>query len=276
MASPTSPNAPSPTPSSPTPRRGRPAPLRAVVSRVEQPSPRIRRVVLGGGDLAQFSWPGPASHLKLVLPLPGQDSLDLPAPDADGLVSYDRTRVIMRTYTPRTWDAEAGELTIDVFVHGEGPASAWAETAEVGSEVAVSRPRARYDAEATAPWLVLAGDESAVPAIGTILESGSLPAAVTVVIESDGDDDRLGLPGETAPTFVRRTDIPLAALAEALADGAVPEGEGRVWVAGEARGIRRIRSHLLSERGFAASSVVTRGYWRLGEADHPDHDFGED
>jgi len=22
--------------------------------------------------------------------------------------------------------------------------------------------------------------------------------------------------------------------------------------------------------------VTTRGYWRVGEANHPDHDFGED
>jgi NADPH-dependent ferric siderophore reductase len=245
------------------------------VRRVEQPSPRIRRVVLGGGDLARFTWPGPASHLKLVLPLPGQTSPDLPTPDADGLVAFDRSRVIMRTYTPRAWDAQAGELTIDVFVHGEGPASAWAERAQPGDGVAVSRPRARYDAEETAPWLVLAGDESAVPAIGTILEGGSLPASTAVVIESDGDDD-LGLPGGTTPTFIRRTESPLAALAGALADGALPGGEGRVWVAGEARGIRRIRAHLLSERGLPASSVVTRGYWRQGEADHPDHDFGDD
>lgn len=265
MATPTSPN---------PPRRGRPAPLRAVVSRVEQPSPRIRRVVLGGGDLGQFAWPGPASHLKLILPLPGQSAVDIPAPDADGLVSYDRSRVIMRTYTPRAWDAETGELSIDVFVHGEGPASAWAEGTRAGDVVAVSRPRARYDVDPGTPWLVLAGDESAVPAIGTILESGPLPPT-TVLIESDGEDN-LGLPSGAAPTFVRRTDTPGAALAEALADGALPQGEGRVWVAGEARAIRRIRTHLLSERGLPTASVVTRGYWRQGEADHPDHDFGDD
>lgn len=265
MAPTTSPNAP---------RRGRPAPLRAVVSRVEQSSPRLRRVVLGGGDLGQFTWPGPASHLKLILPLPGQSAVDLPAPDADGLVSFDRTRVITRTYTPRAWDPEADELSIDVFVHGEGAASAWAERARAGDVVAVSRPRARYDVDPSAPWLVLAGDESAVPAIGTILESRPVPAT-TVVIESDGEEN-FGLPSGPVPTFVRRTDTPGAALAEALADGAVPQGEGRVWVAGEARGIRRIRTHLLSERGLPPSSVVTRGYWRQGEADHPDHDFGED
>lgn len=271
MTSTTSPGTP-PTP----PRRGRPAPLAAVVRRVEAPSPRMRRVVLGDGDLAQFTWPGAASHLKLILPLPGQSAPELPVPDPDGLVVYERGKTIMRTYTPRSWDAETGELTIDVFIHGEGPASTWAEAVEPGHRVGISRPRARYDADATAPWLVLAGDESAVPAIGTILESSPLPAATTVVVESDGDDGGLGLPEETAPLFVRRGETPMTALAEALADGALPAGEGRVWVAGEARGVRRIRAHLVGERGLPATSLVTRGYWRQGEADHPDHDYGED
>jgi NADPH-dependent ferric siderophore reductase len=268
-------------PVTPTAPRGRPAPLRAEVRRIEQHSPRIRRVVLGGGELAAFEWPGAASHLKLILPLPGQKSPALPEPGPDGLVVWDRSQVVMRTYTPRAWDHDAGELTIDVFVHGEGPASVWASSAAPGDVVGVSRPRAHYDVDADAPWLVLAGDETAAPAIGTILESRPSPLPTTVVIESDGDDEDLGLglAGHTpslgeAVTFVRRSETPGAALLEALTD-LVPEGDGRVWVAGEARGIRRIRAHLLDDRHLAASSVVTRGYWRQGEADHPDHDFGE-
>lgn len=278
-ADPAAPAGSAPAPSAPAPpRRGRPAPLRAVVRRIEQPSPRIRRVVLADGDLGRFEWPGPGSHLKLVLPLPGQSAPDLPEPDADGLVSYDRNRVVMRTYTPRAWDGEAGELTIDVFLHGEGPASTWAEAVQPGNGVAVSRPRARYDAEPAADWLVLAGDESAVPAIGTILEAGSLPAKTVVVIETDGPStDTLGLPEGAAPTFVARGANPGDGVAAALADGVLPgSGDGRVWVAGEARSIRQIRRHLLADRALPPTSIVTRGYWRLGEADHPDHDFGED
>lgn len=43
-------------------------------------------------------------------------------------------------------------------------------------------------------------------------------------------------------------------------------GDARVWVACEAAAMR----------GLPASALVTRGYWRLGEANHPDHDYGED
>jgi NADPH-dependent ferric siderophore reductase len=40
--------------------------------------------------------------------------------------------------------------------------------------------------------------------------------------------------------------------------------------------MRRIRRHLLQERALPRAHVVTRGYWRLGETDHPDRDYGED
>jgi NADPH-dependent ferric siderophore reductase len=50
----------------------------------------------------------------------------------------------------------------------------------------------------------------------------------------------------------------------------------RIWVACEAAAMRGIRRHFTSERGLPVSSLVTRGYWRIGEANHPDHDYGED
>jgi NADPH-dependent ferric siderophore reductase len=263
-------------PTSPPAPRGRPAPLRAEVRRVETLSSRFRRVVLGGGQLDQFSWPGPASHLKLVLPLPGDSQLDLPEPDADGLVRYDRSRMVLRTYTPRAWDPGAGELTLDLFLHGEGPASVWAGSVKPGDVVGLSRPRARYDINPDADWLVVAGDESAVPAIATILDARPADLPTTVVVECDGEDRDLGLPVGSDPVLAERSREPGAALLEALNAALPAEGDGRVWVAGEARGIRKVRAHLLHERRLPAASMVTRGYWRQGEADHPDHDFGED
>jgi NADPH-dependent ferric siderophore reductase len=47
-------------------------------------------------------------------------------------------------------------------------------------------------------------------------------------------------------------------------------------VACEAAAMRGIRKHFLAGRRLPAGSLVTRGYWRLGEANHPDHDYGDD
>jgi NADPH-dependent ferric siderophore reductase len=237
----------------------------------------MRRIVFGGGDLERFVWPGPASHLKLMLPLPGQDAPALPTPGPDGVVTFDRSGMTMRTYTPRSWDDAKQELTIDVFLHGDGPASTWARQVGPGGQVAISPPRATWQPDPDAEWLVLAGDETAVPAIGTLVEScAGLGVRPTVVIESAGDDLDLGLPAGADPHFVvADPEAPGRALLEALTR-TVPSGDGQVWVAGEARGVRAVRAWLQGERGLPAAATVTRGYWKAGAVDHPDHDYGED
>jgi NADPH-dependent ferric siderophore reductase len=269
----------SPQTSSPVPvRRSRPAPMRAEVRRVRRLSERMRRVVVGGGELDRFSWPGPGSHLKLMLPEPGERAPRLPTPGPDGQVQFDRSVLTMRTYTPRAWNPQTAELTIDVFLHGDGPASVWARQVGIGDQVGLSQPRASYQPDPAAEWLVLAGDETAVPAICTIIEAcAAAPMASPVVlIESEGDDLDLGLPAGTGARFVTREGgQPGRALLATLA-AVLPEGDGRVWVAGEAHGIRAIRGFLRDERAMSPASIVTRGYWKLGAADHPDHDFGED
>ena len=35
-------------------------------------------------------------------------------------------------------------------------------------------------------------------------------------------------------------------------------------------------ARLLDDLRLPRAQVTTRGYWRLGEVNHPDHDFGED
>ena len=250
--------------------------MRAEVVRGERLSASMRRIVLGGGDLDRFECPGPASHLKLMLPLPGQAAPALPVPGPDGLVTLDRAAMIMRTYTPRLWDQAEGELAIDVFLHGDSPASSWAREVRPGGQVALSQPRARYQPDPNGDWLVLAGDESAVPAIGTIIEARaeSGQAEPIVVIESAGDDTDLGLPKVAEARWVTTTPgAPGRALLQALAE-TLPIGTGRVWVAGEAKGIRAVRAYLQGERGLASSAMVTRAYWKVGASDHPDHDFG--
>ena len=46
--------------------------------------------------------------------------------------------------------------------------------------------------------------------------------------------------------------------------------------ADQADGERGIRRYFRNDRGLPPDSLVTRGYWRLGEANHPDHDYGDD
>jgi NADPH-dependent ferric siderophore reductase len=258
------------------PVRRRPAPLRATVRRRTELSPHLLRITVGGDDLSRFRWPGPAGHLKLMLPLPGAAEVALPEPDEDGTVAFSRESMpLMRTYTARRFDAATGELDIDLVLHGVGPASDWAEHCAIGDPVAVSVPRAAgFVADPEAEWILVAGDASALPAVATITESvTALPVAPVFLVEIDDPADRLEL-GASVRWLVREAGQPPgAALEAAVADEPRPPGRGQVWVAGEAACIRRIRTGLLAH--LAADQITTRGYWRDGTANHPDHDYGE-
>lgn len=58
-------------------------------------------------------------------------------------------------------------------------------------------------------------------------------------------------------------------------DLTLPGGRGACWVGLEAAAMRAVRRHLIDERGLEKQQLYTRAYWKLGVADHPDHDTGE-
>ena len=247
--------------------QGRPVPLRTTVRRISELTPRMRRLVLGGGDLGHFRWTGAASQLKVILPGPGLSVDVLPPAGALQPVRLERATMTLRTYTPRAWDPAAGELILDMLVHGAGPASDWAREAEPGTELAVTSALGGYDVDLEADWLLLAGDESALPAIATILEVTPPGLPTRVIAEIAGDEDRIDLGGgpAVAVSWRRRYGTPGAALRQALAELDDP-GAGRVWVGCEAHAMLDIRRHLLEARHLPRASVVIRGYWTAGRA----------
>jgi NADPH-dependent ferric siderophore reductase len=239
------------------------------------------------GGLAGFTLEGPTQHIKVFLPAPGQDAPTLPTWTDDGPVYPENTpRPIVRTYTPRRFDTETGTLEVQFVLHGEGPASEWADKAAPGDQIAVGGPGGRFLLDLSAQRWWIAGDESAIPAIATLLEAlpASAIADVHVEVGDAADEIQLSSPAKTSVTWHRRPtpDAWGTVLEEAAEHAAVVKGDGeagggtQVWVACEAAAVRRIRSHFLRERGLPASSVMTRGYWRLGVVNHPDHDYGDD
>lgn len=249
----------------PRPPRLRPAPLRATVVRCTRRTPHLVRITLGGEELTRLSWPGPAAHLKLMLPAPGARDVVLPRPDGDGMVDYAAgPPITMRTYTLTRYRPGPPELDLDIVLHGPGPATRWASAARPGDRVAVTVPRgAGFTADPSAQWTVLGGDASALPALTSIAAVTATPVAVYV--ELDDPADRLALP--IPVTWLRTGSLEEAVLAHPRAPG-----RGQYWVAGEAAAVRRIRAGLLLH--LPADQIATRGYWRLGAADHPDHDHG--
>jgi NADPH-dependent ferric siderophore reductase len=252
------------------------------VTSVSRLTTRLVSVLVTGDDLDGFAGAAPTSHLKLFLPPAGADRLLLPeqGPDGGQVWNHDESlRPVIRTYTPRRYDPATRTLEIQVVLHGEGPASQWAEQVKDGDEVAVGGPGGRFamDEEATRWWI--AGDESALPAIGTLLDALPETATARVHVEVEDADDVMTLPSPATVdvTWHHRSGSGKysAALHQAARDAQFSDGT-RIWVACESGAMRDIRRYLTRERGIPVSQLVTRGYWRLGEVNHPDHDYGED
>jgi NADPH-dependent ferric siderophore reductase len=233
----------------------------------------MRRIHFTGDDLAGFEWRGPAGHLKLIVPDDGQHSVPMPTPDGP-------RSPFMRTYTPRRFDTATRTLEIDFVVHSHGPAGRWAARAAAGDQLVMIGPAPGYVVDSQAQWFLLVGDETALPAIESILEEIPSAARTRVLLEVAAPDELRRLPadGTAHVNWLIRKDEPSAGAAlEAAVSalGSLPEGSGRVYVACEAGAMRRIRAILKQQYGLAGSQMVTRGYWRLGEMNHPDHDFGD-
>jgi NADPH-dependent ferric siderophore reductase len=246
------------------------------VSRI---APRLVSVSVTGDALDGFAIEAPTAHIKVFLPLPGQTAPLLPEFLPEGQVVADEERPAVRTYTPRRFDARTRTLEVQFVLHGVGPASEWAERVRVGDKLAVAGPGGRFSLDNAVGHWWIAGDESAIPAVGTLLEALPDSASAEVHLEvTDADDEiEFASPAKTAITWHHRraagawgAELDEAARGAVIADGAT------VWVACEAAAMRGIRKHFLADRRVPASSLVTRGYWRLGEANHPDHDYGDD
>jgi len=259
-------------------RRQPPQPVEVVS--VSLVAPRLVSVRLAGGDLSRFGEAAPTSHVKVFLPAPGQAAPALPLMTAEGRVwPQDVPRPTVRTYTPRSFDQAAGTLELQFALHGEGPAAGWARRAKAGDKLAIGGPGGRFAADLGARQWWIAGDESALPAVGTLLDALPASATATVHLEVSGIADEIPLASRanTAVTWHHRRgpDAWGAELHDAAASAAIAPGT-QVWVACESSAMRRIRRQLTDGQRVPASCLVTRGYWRLGAADHPDHDYGED
>jgi len=227
------------------------------VVNVTMPTPRTVRVVVHG-ELADWPEPGPAAHTKIFLP-------DTPAGP------------VMRTYTVRDWDRERQEVTIDMALNeGHGPATQWAARVVPGMRLELGgRNRSTFTPSEEGGTYLFAGDETALPAITTCVASLAPGSAATVIFEvADAAEQQ---PLESAAELNVRWLYPTdeAEFGDTVIAAVTELQPTNVWVACEAQTMRTIRRALL-DSGFPVSQLSTRGYWKRGEADHPDHDRGED
>lgn len=276
------------------------------VSRVQDISATFRRVTFAGPSLQRFAVLGPTldMRIKLLLPVPGHTLTRPGAPDGtlyegwyqDWLRVEQPARGLIRSYTVRANRAtlHGRELDVDFVLHAQGgatgPASGWARTVAPGNFALIIGPDstipARLPSQAGIRWapgdarrVLLAGDETAVPAMCSILET--LPADVSghALLEvPDAADTRDVLTNSgvqvawlpRTPVQAQRGDLLFDAVRRA-----VPAAPGQVgadpralyaWIGAEAGTVKILRRYLVNSVGLDPKVSEFRGYWGLGKA----------
>lgn len=284
------------TPRTAVPPAPRPAPPRRAAARAQSPfrffdaavvrrrrlGASLVRITFGGEQLREFAGGGRDQSLSLFLPHPGQTEPVVPVELGDAWFAAWRAtdpavRAVMRSYTVAGQRPEEGEVDVDFVLHGDtGPATRWARGALPGDRVRMLGPRTAENKSVgfrlppDADWVLLAADETALPAVEGIL--AWLPAGIRVRawIEVPRTQDVRDLPtaADAGITWLPREGEQRHGLvADAVRAAALPGGDPYAWVAGESGAVRALRRHLVHERGIARGRVAFSGYWRLGASE---------
>jgi NADPH-dependent ferric siderophore reductase len=237
----------------------------AVVTRVEQLTPHMVRIVVGGDGLKRIDAGAYTDHyVKIMFAPPG---VVYPEPFDVGAIRESMPREawpVVRTYTVRKWRPEVPEMWIDFVTHGdEGVAGPWAQAAQPGDVIRFMGPGGGYTPDLTADWHLLAGDESALPAIAAAIEGMPAGANLKVFVEVQDETEEQKLDAEV--TWLFRGDRPVgAALVEAVRGLEFPAGRVHAFVHGEANFVKDLRGFLRRELNIPMDQLSISGYWRRG------------
>ena len=229
------------------------------VLRVVDITPRMRRITLGGEQLAGFISLGSDDHIKLLFPQNAAELAALQSPTFT--IKGEGPQPAMRDYTPRRFDLALGELDIDFVLHGDGPASTWAEQAAVGQHLYIGGPRGSMIVPDIFDSYLLIGDETAIPAIARRLEELPAGRKVLAVIEIADEHEKQALDSaaDVEVIWVLRGQVDLLDTVRTLT---LPSGALYTFVAMETKLSRQVRRVLLDTHKVDEAFLKAVGYWR--------------
>ena len=265
------PNTWPPTPSSASRRAGV-----ATLTARRALTPRMIRVTLRS-EAFGTTWPieQPGEIITLLFLDPGEEIV---LPLTGWRFPAGATEQEWRNYTVRRHDPATGEIDVDVVLHEpRGPACTWAQASPIGADVGFAGPRVDYAPRDGASWLLLCGDETALPAIAAILEEPP-PAAerILAVIEVQDPTKNMHLPRRPTPTCAGSTATaptprPRRTWPTRCASSRCPTAPARPGARPSRPSPARVREVLRDERGMERKLVSAKGYW-LRSGEWPDDD----
>lgn len=216
----------------------------ANVTHVERLSKHILRVRIEGEQFDQLTW-SPGDKIKLHV--------------GDGN---------MRSYTPAQFNPTEKWMDLIFHLHGNGPASEWASSLKGGEETYFMGP-AKSMASITThrPWTMFFGDETTIGLAQALKDALPTDVEMHIAIELEAEDqDALKqLPISMQP--IVREGIHGTTLLQHAKQLTIPEGDGAIWLSGEANTVLSLRTFFLSQ-GLERSQLLIKPYWSIkGKAD---------
>jgi NADPH-dependent ferric siderophore reductase len=266
------------------PRHARPTTVFPIVLReldvvaVSDVTPGMRRITLGGEQLGAvtdaegrrhgaLASPGFDDSFRLFFPHPGTRDVVLPTVRQGRMEFPTDPRPLHRVYSVRRFDAERRLLEVDFVNHGIGVATTWATRARPGDRVHIIGPTTSAGwPDGFDSWLV-AGDDTALPAIARLLDDApeGLRAQVFIEIADDAHRQPLRKLRNVEVTWLSRGGADAAEstlLLDAVRGADRPDGETFAWLAGEQSVVRDLRRHLIDDRALDKASIDFTGYWK--------------
>ncbi|ALE83872.1 siderophore-interacting protein [Pseudonocardia sp. HH130629-09] len=240
-------------------------------------SPHLVRIVAGGPALADAADNAAAGHTdtyaKMLFRPAGSDLV----PPYDLAALREELPVEQlpstRTYTIRRFDLAAERVWIDFVVHGDaGVAGPWAAGAQPGDPVVLGGVGGGYSPDPAADRHVLAGDESALPAIASALEAMRPDARGVALVEVGSTADELDLvhPDGVELRWLHRGDAEAGTstvLVDAVRALEWPAGDVQVFAHGERGAMKALRPYLTDELGADRSRMSLSAYWAHGRGE---------
>lgn len=242
--------------------RSRPPPnfAKASVRRVWRIAPRFVRLEMHCADTARLSM-GSGMHFSLLLPPKGRRPV-WPHLDQNGrtIMPAGEDQLHRAVYTFADLDPTQNRFTFDIFEHDGGRTTTWARHAQPGDVVGISGPGSGDFPPGQN--LLIAGDETALPAIRRILGQSPANRRGRIVIEVGTVEDIVDLPHPAGMTLTWQVRSRNETLWQVLATELPPGTEDRyIWIAAEKELVRKAKARFRDTFGVGPKEGYFAYYW---------------
>ena len=247
--------------------------MNAEVCDIQDTTSHLRQISLKHELLKEVGFLAPGAHFKLFIPLNKAAQAILPDVSTGRPFWADKkNKPHVRTYTVRNIDRISGILDVEFVLHGDGsPASGWALNASIGDYLGIGIKKSGRVHD-HADWFLFAGDETATPAIATMLEA--LPTAATGIafLETDGilDQFKINTKSSVEIRWLSRngkhpeeSDLLLNAVKNMILPDPLLQSR-YVWIAGEDNMVRSIRKYAAEQMTLGREELHATVYWKAG------------